>query len=288
MKRSLSILLAMIVVFCTLSSVTATVYADYDANLVAHQKMDNILQNYVDPSYHLDNYDDFTESEEAELRAVVGEVITGCTTEYEKISAVTKFVAENIYYDFDFYEGRTSTTYIKPYEVWTNKRTICDGYSRLTKALLNFTGVPCMRVLADDHAYNVAYDSENNRWIYLDATWCSGNKYSYGEYTSGTYKVSHFDMSLELLSRLSNHEFYILEGIYIDDLTYYIETPNNADWANLDEWHVSVSGHINKKNVSAIHNIISSLDEFPVTNIKYCAFSDCTSLTSCNRLPKGA
>ena len=54
----------MIVVFGTLFSVTATVYADYDDTLLAHKKADKILQDYVDPNYHLkqDEYT-FTKSE---------------------------------------------------------------------------------------------------------------------------------------------------------------------------------------------------------------------------------
>ncbi len=281
MKRGLSFLLAMIVVFCTLSSVTATVYADYDANLVAHQKIDNILQNYVDPNYHLDNYT-FTKSEEAELRAVAKEAIVGCSTDYEKISAVTRFVAENIYYDYDYYEGRTDLVYTKPYDVWTNKRTVCDGYTRLTKALLNFINIPCMYVLGDYHAYNVAYDSGNNRWIYLDATWCSRNDYVNGVYKKGSYYSGYFDVSLENLSNVRYHEFINLKGIFVDEVEYRLITPDSKDsWANLDEWYLETRGVRNTSNVVNLDNImVSSINNIPVICIGNYTFKDCKNLVS--------
>ena len=141
MKKCLSILLTVIIAFGTLVNFTITVNAaEYEANLIAHQKVDEIIQNYCDPNRFLDyDYDNifeqsnnynYTEAQLSELRSLVEEVTKDCDSEYEKISSVTKFVSENIYYDYDYYEGRNENVFIDPYEVWVNKRTVCSGYAR--------------------------------------------------------------------------------------------------------------------------------------------------------------
>lgn len=285
MKRSLSFLLAMIVVFCTLSSVTATVYADYDANLIAHQITDNILQKYVEPSCHLDVDNvcyGMSEEQKNELKTIAEEVVIDCTTEYEKISAIAKFIGENIYYD-DLRSGPGSSS---PYEVWTNKISVCAGYANLTKALLNLINIPSMHLFGEAHAYNAAYDSENDRWIYLDTTWGSGNHYKNGEYFTFPYSESAFDMSLEKLSNLTYHEVYGLEGIIIENIEYYLVTPNdgsewaNVDWTNLDEWCISISDVADKDNVTAIDNLVESIENIPLKSIGDKAFDGCTNLVS--------
>ncbi len=279
MKRSLSFLLAAIIFLSASLSVTVTVYADYDANLSAHQKIDGILQNYVDPNCHLDKYD-LSESEEAELLLVAEKATVECTTDYEKIFAITEFVAKEIYYDYDYYEDRTTTLFYEPYEVWTNKRTVCEGYARLAKELLNLLNIPCMCLRSANHKYNCAYDADNDRWIYLDTTWCSGNIYEYGEFEKGSYDASRFDMSLETLSSLKSHEVYGLTGIVTDEIKYVIETPENAtDWSNLDEWKVCVAGVTDSFESSDV-NIIGSFQGLDVTTINESAFYGCSIITS--------
>lgn len=285
MKRSLSFLLASIIFLCTSLSVTVTVYADYDTNLAAHQKIDSILQNYVDPDCHLDKYA-LTESEEAELLSVAEEATAECTTDYEKISAITEFVAKEIYYDYDYYENRISSTFYRPYDVWKNKRSVCEGYARLTKELFNLLNIPCICIYADNHAYNSAYDADNDRWIYLDTTWCSGNRYSYEQFISGSYRASRFDMSLETLSSLKSHEVYGLSGIVVDDIKYVVETPKNAtDWSNLGEWKACVAGVTDGFESSNV-DIIGSFQGLNVTTINESAFYGCSTITSVT-MPEG-
>lgn len=285
MKRTLSVLLAFVIFVLSSVSVSVTVYADYAGNLTAHQKIDVFLQNYVDPNCHLDKYT-LAEAEEAELLAVAEEVTADCTTAYEKISAITEFVAKEIYYDYDYYEDRTTTLFYEPYEVWTNKRTVCEGYARLTKEFLNLINIPCMCIRASNHLYNSAYDVENDRWIYLDTTWCSGNKYKYEEFISGSYKPSRFDMSLETLASLSNHEVYGLSGIVFDDIKYAIETPKDAtDWSNLDEWKICVAG-VTDDFDSTVVDILGSFEGLEVKIINESAFYGCSTITAVT-MPEG-
>lgn len=285
MKRVLSSLLAIIVAFCSLSNVTVFADAKYDASLKAHQIIDEILQNNVDPSYHLDNYS-FSKSQAKELKSVAKKAVNGCTTNYEKIRAVTKFVAESIYYDFDYIEGREESTFYNPYEVWKKKRTVCDGYAKLTKTLLNYNNIPCMYVLGDDHAYNIAYDSDNKRWIYLDSTWCSYNRYINGEYDGDYWDEWCFDINLDVLSQMSNHEIYYLDGIVVDDIQYCLSTFGVEKWTNYNEWFIRVVGFVGDKAAVKDATIASRIGGIPVRYIDDCAFSNCTKLASIT-IPKG-
>lgn len=279
MKRTLSVLLAFIIFVFASANVSVTVYADNAANLAAHQVSDEILQNYVNPEAHLDKYS-LTETEEAELLAVAQEAAAGCSTDYEIISAVTRFIADEIYYDYDYYDGRTTTLYYRPYEVWTNKRTVCEGYARLTKELLNLLNIPCMCILAENHKYNGAYDSDNDRWIYLDTTWASGNTYEYGEFEKGTYSASRFDMTIEKLSSLSNHQVYGVSGIVVDNMEYELVTPKTKDeWANTEVWSISVNG-VTDDFASAGVEFESSIANVKVTVLNESAFSGCDTITT--------
>ncbi len=279
MKRTLSVLLAFIIFVFASTSVSVTVYADNAANLAAHQISNEILQNYVNPEAHLDKYS-LTETEEAELLAVAQEAAAGCSTDYEIISAVTRFIADEIYYDYDYYDGRTTTLYYRPYEVWTNKRTVCEGYARLTKELLNLLNIPCMCILAENHKYNGAYDSDNDRWIYLDTTWASDNIYEYGEFEKGSYFGSYFDMTIEKLSSLSNHQMYGVSGIVVDNMEYELVTPKTKDeWANTEVWNISVNG-VTDDFASAGVEFESSIANVKVTVLNESAFSGCDTITT--------
>lgn len=161
------------------------------------------ILNHADPKDFL-KAEDCTEEQLELLKPVADEAVKGCTSDYEKIKAVTEFVSKNIYYDYMYYNGYKSSTYIKPYEVWNSKITVCDGYSRLSRALLIEEGIPCIRIRGENHAYNAAYDSSSKRWVVFDATWCSYNRYTEeGKFVYGGYTLDRFDMSAAKLASLS-------------------------------------------------------------------------------------
>ncbi len=288
MKRVFSLLLAILVVFSTSFSASITVYAGYDANLTAHKKVYGIIQDYVDPDYILNSnldslrsYYGLSDSQITKLRNAAKKAVKGCKTDYKKIEAINKFVANRIYYDYDFYEGRKESTYTNPYKVFKNKRTVCEGYAGLVEVMLTLINIPCMYASGELHLYNIAYDSKNDEWIYFDATWASGNEYRNGESEKGSYRPGFFDMSLKKLSKLSNHEVYGVNGIVVKGVLYSLNTPiDGKKWTNVNEWYISVSGAVNPKNVGAINYIQKSFKKIPVTVIDAWAFEKCTGLTS--------
>lgn len=107
------------------------------------------------------------------------QICAGQSSDYEKARAIYDWMVANIVYDFPYYYGEKESVTIFPEEVLDSKLTICDGYSRLTQALLQAQDIPALRVTgtADgritdagaSHAWNMAY--VDNRWIYIDSTW---------------------------------------------------------------------------------------------------------------------
>ena len=234
--------------------------ADADSEVLAAQtRAWNIINTYVDPEYFLtDPYKStMNEAQYQELRAAAENAAAGYTAQYDKIKAVTEFVAERTYYDYKYISDKKKyPTYVKPYEVYTQKRTVCAGYSYLLNTLLISIGIPCIIMPANNHAYNAAYDSTNQRWIFMDSTWCSGNKYTVDdEFQYGGHSTHYFDMPLEEIAKLTSHEVYSIDGLLdgIDNSAYYrMETEHDTTQPKDDliwrkgNWHLAVSG--SKKN----------------------------------------
>lgn len=113
------------------------------------------------------------------IRTVSEEICAGLSSDYEKLKAIYSWVAENITYDYDYFYGKKSKLTYLPEDVLDSRLTVCEGYSRLTQALIQAQGIPalCVSGSADgirgweDHSWNLAY--ADGRWIYLDTTWGS-------------------------------------------------------------------------------------------------------------------
>lgn len=121
------------------------------------------------------------------------EITAGCANDYDKIKAVHTWLADNIAYNHDFLRycetgGDESVPYavctFSAYEVLMNRFTVCGGFARLAEAMLRSIGIPCAVVSGyatgdfyDNnrigHGWNMAYDSDEHRWIYFDSTWDS-------------------------------------------------------------------------------------------------------------------
>lgn len=107
------------------------------------------------------------------------QICAGLTSDYAKAEAVYHWMSENIEYDYDHYYHRKQSIALYPEDVIDAKLTVCDGYSRLTQALLQAQGIPALRISGpadgasgwEGHAWNLAY--ADGRWIYLDTTWGS-------------------------------------------------------------------------------------------------------------------
>jgi len=146
-------------------------------------------------------------------------ITAGIEDDYEKLQAIHDWVAKEIYYDKDFLNGKTKRTNINSIAVLNKKYAVCSGYSNLLHDLLVASGIPDRQVIGyalgvtsesgwdeldlrkiePNHVWNEAY--VDGRWIILDATWDSSNKYEGGTFTEGDgVSQLYFDVSVPFLS----------------------------------------------------------------------------------------
>lgn len=167
----------------------------------------------ADPKQYL-SLGGLSDSELNELKQLAYKIIAGAKTDYEKLLKIHDWVAQNIYYDYDAYRGiergRTDA-----YGTYVTKRSVCQGYAELTNVLLRIVGIPSRIVIGhviwksqeswnqvnhniSNHAWNEAF--VDGRWVILDVTWDSGNKYEYGNYEKGDIDYVYFDPNLRAFS----------------------------------------------------------------------------------------
>lgn len=176
-------------------------------------------------------------SVDATFKKYVEVAVGDAKTDYEKVKNITKWIAENIYYDNDYLYGRKATTNDTLIDVLNNRVAVCRGYAILMNNFCRTAGIPCHRVygytrsdgqwtydlvLGDErfeqnHVWNEVY--VDGRWIIVDATWNSNNRYEYGEKTYFESIDDYFDIDIESFS--SDH--HMVEGgdIIIDTETNY-------------------------------------------------------------------
>lgn len=163
------------------------------------------------------------QSEYANMKSIAEQVSDGYLTDYDRAAAIHDWVCSYLYYDND----ALSTGETVPYAAATvvnSRRAVCLGYATLYATLCRSIGIPCnvvsgyalgvgsgdtkwtnenMNTDEQNHAWNEVY--ADGRWIIVDPTWDSQNKYENGEFISGS-GVSHlyFDANLDFFS--ANHK----------------------------------------------------------------------------------
>ncbi len=151
-------------------------------------------------------------SDDKDIIELAKKITASSKDDYTKMRAIHDWVATNIYYDYPAYRNEVAKTGDvlnpqSPFVVLERKRAVCAGYAGTTVALLRAAGIPAKSisgvVTTDDkigHAWTQAWLSSEKRWVIMDVTWDSGNKYDNGKYTKGSMRAKYFDISLEELS----------------------------------------------------------------------------------------
>ncbi len=171
------------------------------------------------------------DSDSTAIISIAKQLTAGCETDYEKLLTLHDWVCSYIYYDQDSIDSGATAPYTAS-KVVELRRAVCLGYANLYAALCRSIGIPCnvvagyaLGVNADEvewteenmstseqnHAWNEAY--ADGRWVIIDTTWDSRNKYEGGEFIKGsTTDHLYFDANLDFFS--SNHRIqeYIRRG----------------------------------------------------------------------------
>ena len=173
----------------------------------------SFMRAYVNP----DNFRDSSSVPDS-VKALSNQIVGGETDDYTKIFLLHKWVAENIYYDYDAYHGDMDTFYNSA-DILANRRSVCEGYANLLRDLILAQEIPCMKattyslgVSTNGGSFSVRADEVNadrsnhahveawvdGRWVVMDATWDSNNKYENGSYhTDAPNGFYYFDITPE-------------------------------------------------------------------------------------------
>ncbi|MEL7656270.1 MAG: transglutaminase-like domain-containing protein [Bacillota bacterium] len=165
------------------------------------------------------------------INDLAAEITADCTSDYEKVQAIHDWIAENIYYDQDYADGKTRSTNIPSVSVLEGRYAVCSGYANLTKDLLSACGIPCKQVfgfalgisteggwddidlakISPNHVWNEAY--VDGRWMIIDTTWDSSNEYTGGKFTKGDgVSQLYFDTTMQFFS--NTHKSMDFDGYY--------------------------------------------------------------------------
>ncbi len=153
-----------------------------------------------------------------ELVELSNRIVGNETDDYKKLYLLNYWVADNIYYDYDYYYNRDSKVYYAAKDVAEQKRSVCAGYADLLQELIQAQGIPCIQVTTysagvstkgyfdesnylttnSNHAHVEAF--VDGRWVAMDATWDSKNKYENGQFIYKKPLVRFFDANLDFFS----------------------------------------------------------------------------------------
>lgn len=152
------------------------------------------------------------EQEVPDTVAAMSDQIVGSETDpYTQVFLLHQWVAKNISYDYTMLSGAPRVT--DSAGVLELRRSVCQGYAELLRDLILAQGIPAMTCTNDalygsyalttsggeSHAHTEAY--VNGRWVVMDPTWDSRNKY-YGAASSSNKQESpngyfYFDITPE-------------------------------------------------------------------------------------------
>lgn len=153
----------------------------------------------------------------SEIHQLAEEITEGLARDYDKLRAIYNWVGENIYYDYDSFYANTYS-YQDSMETVRLKKGVCSNYATLLNDLVTAVGIPCDRVRgyalgvgtegkwtdeivsikAFNHDWNKAYI--DGRWILMDVTWDSKNKFIDGKFQTHPMGHDYFDMTVEEMS----------------------------------------------------------------------------------------
>lgn len=272
------------------------------------EQLDSIVQQYLSPDLCMsDEYGPGGSMSGActqkELKEMTDDLdqylkangITSESKEYDRVKAISTYVADRVYYD-DYRLKSDSDEVVKqmaiaPYQVWKQKRSICQGYAYLLHTLLIANGIPDQAVITMEHMINITYLKDEKRWIYVDTTWMSPNRVTADIATGeekwekgGSPTMGWFDINTTTMSNEENHLIYQIKNLVCDGVVYtFLANENGTNmlkiegqvinspekWNSKKGWNLSVSGAYPEK----IEDVnVHAVNEIPVKRVIYKAF----------------
>ncbi len=248
----------------------------------------------------------------AAVAAMSDQIVGDETDPYTQVFLLHQWVARNISYDYTMLSSAPRVT--DSAGVLEIRRSVCEGYANLLRDLILAQGIPAMDCTNDAlhgsyalttsggeaHAHTEAY--VNGRWVVMDPTWDSLNKY-YGAGSSRNVQKSpngyfYFDITPEafaldhkITSRGGTWQHVSDGGFILDpeDSTRLIGYTGPSGRVVVPDGIVTIGDSaLSPTNVwtPAPSGITEIVLPDSVTTIESCAFYKCTELTSVT-LPEG-
>ncbi len=162
------------------------------------------------------------------IRKLSDEICEGLDSDYDKLRAISRWVADNLYFDFPARNAGIPSGCLTLEYMLDKRASVCVGYANMTSALAQAQKIKCYNVKSRSaqgaaavsiyHEFNFAVI--DGRVVWLDPGWDSHNfLHSGSKYEHGESGIKYFDIGIEALS--SNHicvsaeyrDFYgLLEG----------------------------------------------------------------------------
>lgn len=121
-------------------------------------------------------YDDVTQAELEEIKALSDEIVKNQKTEYDKYNSIFKWIVNNIKYGWVHSENGIDSN--RPSQVLKNRKCVCQGYANLLKVMCYTQNIQAIVASGGcyhngrwlgEHAWNYVYVNEH--WIVSDPTW---------------------------------------------------------------------------------------------------------------------
>ena len=133
------------------------------------EKLFHILQGAdIEFSQRMGNFKVPTDEQYQEIKAFTDELVVGRETDAQKHTKIYDYVRQNVKYA----DGYVSN---EPYDVFKNKKAVCQGYANLLNVMLHTQGIRVVNANGwlnsgafMGHAWNYAYYS--NQWWIVDPT----------------------------------------------------------------------------------------------------------------------
>lgn len=198
---------------------TTNVYENNMKYLLNERTDTNMLYEYTlleDYVYYYGPNDSYSMEYPTYLETTAKSIVAGITSDYEKVKAINKWVAENLWYALPTPVGTITSSYNyftpntpfrESLDLVAGDATVCGGYAELAVNLLRAAGFPAKEITGDSNG-DGSWDGHawvevwvDNRWLFMDPTWDTANYLSNGKFTpQAPCRSINFDMSVESYS----------------------------------------------------------------------------------------
>lgn len=170
--------------------------------------------------------DTFT-TEAASVMKTLG--LSSMTSDYDKVSAIYSYIAENITYDNEHLDDDSYTLKQSAYAALINKTAVCQGYASLFYYMAESCGLDCRIVKGSSKNFNGEWEFHawnlvkvDGKYYYIDVTWDSGREpyeYFLEGSDSNKFKNDHVVSGLDDIS--SGDHYHDMSAYDISTSSYY-------------------------------------------------------------------